>query len=204
MKRTFLPLYIFMILAGTLPPGNAASSAPSGDVPKPFGFAIDRTSYPRVVDMLKKRGWTFDEYDKRHFKTLDASSPRRGRNTFLRVRPEGLDDITGITLFFGGESMLDAVILNVDPKLFNILMDELDGRYKLVKRHLSGQHYTSDYPFVLWERDGVYIELQQFTTHHVRLLYVDKLRYENYRDFLYKTFEPFRTRQNRKAWMDDL
>jgi len=46
--------------------------------------------------------------------------------------------------------------------------------------------------------------LQKLSEHFVRLLYVEKLLYENYKDFLFKPYESFRRREVKPEWMKDL
>ena len=67
----------------------------------------------------------------------------------------------GIRLFFSSQSILDAIIVTLDPDMFAAVMDELDGRYDLVKKNLMGEDFTDDCTHVLWEKDNIYIELQK-------------------------------------------
>jgi hypothetical protein len=110
----------------------------------------------------------------------------------------------GIRLFFSSESMLDAVIVTLDPSMFAIVIDELDQKYDLVKKNLLGENFTENYTNVLWQKENIYIELQKLSEHFVRLLYVEKLLYENYKDFLFKPYESFRRREVKPEWMKDL
>jgi hypothetical protein len=107
-------------------------------------------------------------------------------------------------IFFNGNSILDALIVDLDPKFFYVIWEELDKKYDFVSKNLEGDYFTSDYPRVLWQKESVYIELQKVSSHWVRLVYVEKLLYENYKDFLQKTYEPYRRKKSRKSWMDDL
>jgi hypothetical protein len=67
-----------------------------------------------------------------------------------------------------------------------------------------GEDFTDNYTHVLWEKDNIYIELQKLSAHFVRLLYVEKTLYENYKDFLFKPYESFRRREIKPDWMKDL
>ena len=88
--------------------------------------------------------------------------------------------------------------------MFSVVMDDLDSKYNLVKKNLMGENFTENYTHVLWEKEGVYIELQKLSDHMVRLLYVEKLLYENYKDFLFKPYESFRRREAKNEWMEKL
>jgi hypothetical protein len=182
--------------------GLAARGWPDG--PKPFGFEVGKTTYQQALDILKARNWKYQEYDKKSFNLIDVDSPSRGKHSFLLVVPKDTKGIAGVRLFFDKQSDLDAVILILEPALFDGVMDELDHKYTPVKRNLAGENFTDDYTFVLWEKDDVYIELQKLSAHHVRLIYVQKVLYENYKDFLFKTYEPFRKRQLKPDWMKEL
>jgi len=46
--------------------------------------------------------------------------------------------------------------------------------------------------------------LQRLGPHFVRLVYVEKVMYENYKTFLFKTYESFRRRIIKPEWMNDL
>jgi hypothetical protein len=107
-------------------------------------------------------------------------------------------------LFFGRDSVLDAIIINVEPLLFPVIMDDLDQKYKVVQKKLFGESYSTDYTHVLYEKGNIYIELQKLSAHNVRLVYVSKLLYENYKDFFHKAYESFRVRQRKEPWMKDL
>jgi hypothetical protein len=92
----------------------------------------------------------------------------------------------------------------IDPNLFESVLVELNDKYTLVEKQLEGKDFSVDYDHVLFRQGDHYIELQRLSAHHVRLVYVEKLLYENYRDFLLKTYEPFRHKLVRKDWMKDL
>jgi len=54
------------------------------------------------------------------------------------------------------------------------------------------------------QKETVYIELQKVSSHHLRLVYIEKLLYEKYKDFLRKTYEPYGRKKSKKDWMDNL
>lgn len=172
--------------------------------PSPFGMTVGETSYEQVRKHLDDRGWKYREYGKKRFDTISPNSPDRGKNTFILAEPKGAEGILNLHLFLGPDSVLDALMVNIDPKLFDVVMAQLDAKYALVKKNLNGEVFTANYPHVLWKAGGLYIELQRYSPHHVRLVYVSELYYENYRDFLYKMYEPYRRKQERRQWMDEL
>ncbi len=172
--------------------------------PKPFGLRVGRTTYQQALEILNARKWKYQEYDKRQFSLIDPDSPSRGKHSFLMIVPKDTKGMTGLRLFFNSQSILDAVILILEPTVFDVVMEELGHKYTQVRRNLVGESFTDDYTYVLWEHEDVYIELQKLSAHHVRLIYVKKVLYENYKDFLFKTYEPFRKRQLTPAWMKDL
>ena len=179
-------------------------SANSAETPNPFGFKIAKTSYPEALSILQSKDWDFREYTKKDFKEIGKTSPDKGKNTFLMVKTKKLEGINGIRLFFNDASTLDAIIIVMDPKMFPPVMDELDSKYKVVEKNLFGRDYSTDYTHVLWEIDTLYIELQRLSAHHVRLVYVSKLLYENYKDFMHKSYENFRIRSKKEDWMKEL
>jgi hypothetical protein len=170
----------------------------------PFGFGIGTFRYEETLARLNEKDWPFTEYEKKQFKTVDPASDQRGKNTFLRVTPRQMTGVKGLLMFFGPERELQAVLVNLEPSIVAATMAELDDKYRIVQKKLQGESYTSDHPYVLYEKDDVYIELQMYSPHRVRLLYTEKLMWENYREFLQKDYEPFRNRQNRETWMKDL
>ena len=107
-------------------------------------------------------------------------------------------------LFFNSESTLDALILVLDPDLFEVVIEELDKKYELIRKSLLGESPSVDYPSVLWQQGNVYVQLQKPSLTRMRLIYVNKLLYENYKDFLKKSYESYRRKQVRKEWMKDL
>jgi hypothetical protein len=181
-----------------------AAAAVSEEVPGPFNLHVGETSYSGALNILKSNKWDYKEYEKKQFKMIGETSPDRGKNTFLVVTPKHLKGLNGIRLFFGRDSVLDAIIINLEPLLFPVVMDDLDQKYKVVQKKLFGESYSTDYTHVLYEKGNMYIELQKLSAHNVRLVYVSKLLYENYKDFFHKAYESFRVRQRKEPWMKDL
>jgi len=179
-------------------------TAYAGEPPKPFDLTIGKTTYAQAIETLQQRKWNYQEYIKKQLKMIDKKDPACGKNTFLFVNPKDIEGVKNIMIFFDGNSALDALIVYLDPKLFYIIWDELDKKYDFVSKNLEGDYFSSDYPRILWQKENVYIELQKVSSHNVRLVYVEKLFYENYKDFLQKTYEPYRRKQSKKGWMDDL
>jgi len=179
-------------------------TAYAGEPPKPFGLTIGKTTYTQALETLQQRKWQYQEYEKKELKLIDQKDPGRGKNTFLSVNPKDTEGVNNMMIFFNGNSVLDALIVVLDPKLFYVIWDELDKKYDFVSKHLEGDYFSSDYPRILWQKKNVYIELQKVSAYHVRLVYVEKLLYENYKDFLQKTYEPYRRKKSKKGWMDDL
>jgi len=176
----------------------------AGEPPKPFGLTIGKTTYTKALETLQQRKWDYQEYVKKQLKLIDKKDPHRGKNTFLSVKPKDTEGVKNIMIFFDSDSTLEALIVGLDPKLFYVVWDELDKKYDFVSKNLEGDFFTSDYPRILWQKENVYIELQKVSSHRARLVYVEKFLYENYKDFLQKIYEPFRRKQSRKKWMDDL
>ena len=178
----------------------AYSAAP----PKPFDLEIGKASYQHVLSVLQARKWNYQEYEKKQFKQIGKQDSRRGKNTFLKATPKGMAGARSVMLFFNNESTLDALILMLDPNLFEVMIEELDKKYELVRKSLLGESLSAAYQSALWRQGNVYIELQKPSPSRMRLIYVEELLYENYKDFLQKRYEPYRQRQTRKEWMDDL
>ena len=199
MKKVmvYLMLFLGINIVGSVIAGS------EGTV-NPFGFKVGKMMYDDALNLLQSNKWEYKEYEKKQFKLIGAKSPDRGKNTFLVVTPKHLEGITGMRLFFGRDSVLDAIIINLEPKLFPVVMDELDHKYKVTQKKLFGESYSTDYTHVLYERGNIYIELQKLSAHNVRLVYVPKLLYENYKDFFHKAYESFRVRQRKEPWMKDL
>jgi len=180
------------------------ATAYAGGSPAPFGLTIGKTTYAQALETLQHRNWNYQEYLKKQLKQIDKKDPARGKNTFLSVTPKDAEGVKNILIFFDGDSKLDAVIVGMDPKLFYVIWETLDKKYDFVNKNLEGDYFTSDYPRVLWQKQNIYIELQKVSSHRVRLVYVEKGLYENFKDFLHKTYEPYRRREAKKSWMDDL
>lgn len=197
--RSVFPWLIAMGLLALGPGSLTAAEAPA-----PFGFVPGETTYAAAVDIVDARGWKSVEYEKRQFKKIGTDDPRKGKNTFLLVTPQKLEGIKRILLFFDIDAGLDAVMLVIEANLFESVLDELNEKYTLVEMQLEGKDFSSDYDHVLFRQGHHYIDLQRLSAHHVRLVYVEKLLYENYKDFLLKTYEPFRRKLVKKEWMKDL
>jgi hypothetical protein len=180
------------------------STAFAAERPNPFELEVGKTTYEDCIKTLKTRNWNYQEYEKKEFKLIDEKDPARGKNTFILAPLKDMKGARGIRLFFSSQSILDAIIVTLDPDMFVAVMDELDGKYDLVKKNLMGEDFTDKYTHVLWQKDSIYIELQKLSAHFVRLLYVEKLLYENYKDFLFKPYESFRRRAIKPDWMKDL
>jgi hypothetical protein len=199
MRKNYILLTLVMILSVIW-----GVTAYAGEPPKPFGLTIGKTTYTQALGTLQQRKWNYQEYIKKQLKPIDKKDPDRGKNTFLSVKPKDTEGVNNIMIFFGSNSVLEALIVNLDPKLFYVIWDDLDKKYDFVSKNLEGDYFTSDYPRVLWQKESVYIELQKVSSHRVRLVYVEKLLYENLKDFLQKTYEPYRRKKSKKSWMDDL
>lgn len=199
MRKNYILQTLVIILSIIL-----GVTAYAGEPPKPFDLTIGKTTYTQALETLQQRKWTYQEYIKKQLKPIDKKDPERGKNTFLSVKPKDTEGIKNIMIFFGSNSVLEALIVNLDPKLFYVIWDDLDKKYDFVSKNLEGDYFTSEYPRVLWQKESVYIELQKVSSHRVRLVYVEKLLYENFKDFLQKTYEPFRRKKSKKSWMNDL
>ena len=199
MRKNSVLLALVMILSIIL-----GVKAYAGEPPKPFGLTIGKATYAQALETLQQRKWDYQEYIKKQLKLVDKKDPNCGKNTFLSVIPKDTEGVKNIMIFFDGNSVLDAMIVDLDPKLFYVIWDELNKKYDFVSKNLEGDYFSSDYPRILWQKEKVYIELQKVSAHHVRLVYVEKLLYENYKDFLQKTYEPYRRKKSKKSWMDEL
>ena len=180
------------------------STAFPAERPNPFGLEVGKSTYEDCINNLKARNWNHQEYEKKQFKEIDEKDPARGKNTFILAKLKDMKGARGIRLFFSKQSMLDAIIITLDPNMFVAVMDEMDTKYDLVKKNLMGEDFTDNYTHVLWEKENVYIELQRLSAHFVRLLYVEKVLYENYKDFLFKPYEGFRRQGMKAEWMKEL
>ena len=199
MKRSVV--YVVGIIFLAL---SSLAGAKSVEAPGPFGLVIGKTSYEEALRASQQRNWRYQEYEKRHFKPIGKKDASRGKNTFVKATPKGMEGIKSILIFFNRESTLDAVIIILDPKLFDVVFKEIDGKYKLVENSLKGEHLSADYPYALWQKDNVLIELQRPSPYRARLLYVEKLVYENYREFLNTHYPRYRHTQERRGWMNEL
>ena len=180
------------------------SVAMSSDKPRPFNFEVGTSSYQNCLDIIKANNWRFQEYEKRQFKEIGNENPERGKNTFVIAKLKNMKGARSIRLFFNSDRVLDAVIIVLDPKMFPVAMDDLNGKYDLVKKNLLGQNFTDNYTHVLWQKSNVYIELQKIGEHLVRVLYVEKLLHENYKDFFFKPYENFQKPEGKPEWMKNL
>ena len=198
MKRTIIGLAMLTVML------ISNSTAFATERPNPFGLEVGKTPYEDCIKILKSRNWDFLEYEKKQFKIIDEKDPARGKNSFILAKLKNMKGARGIRLFFSSQGILDAIIVTLDPDMFVAVMDELDGKYDLVKKNLLGEDFTDNYTYILWEKSNIYIELQRLSAHFVRLLYVEKTLYENYKDFLFKPYETFRRRTIKPDWMKDL
>jgi hypothetical protein len=170
----------------------------------PFGLAIGKATYAESLAVLEARKWEFREYEKKQFREIDPAAEGQGRNTFLKASPEGMEGVRSLLLFFSPEAVLDALIVVLDPDLFEVTMEDLDDKYQLVERNLSGEYFSTNAPHVIWRKGSTLIELQKNSPNRVRVVYVVKGLYENYKDFLNKTYESFRRQQSKLPWMKEL
>ncbi|MGD9106232.1 MAG: hypothetical protein PVJ50_09400 [Desulfobacterales bacterium] len=170
----------------------------------PFGLALDQTLYEDTLYQLKQKSWMYEEYERKSFVPVKKDSPRKGRNTFLKVKPKSMEGLRNLYLFFNDRMILEAVIVGLEAQLLSDVKAKLNQKYKLVKDSLLGEDPTVGYAYILWEQSSFYIELQKLSTHNLRLIYVNKTYYENYREFLYKSFGTFRPRKKLVLWLNEL
>jgi hypothetical protein len=199
MKRSvvYVASVVFLVLC-------SLAGAKTTGAPGPFGLVIGKTSYEEALNSAQQRKWRHQEYEKRHFKPIGKKDPSGGKNTFVKATPSDMEGIRSILLFFNSESTLDAVIIILAPKLFDVVFQQLDGKYKLLEKSLKGESLSTEYPYVLWQKDNVLIELERPGPYRTRLLYVEKALYENYREFLNKHYPRYRRTQEKRSWMDEL
>lgn len=183
--------------------GGAAAGF-GDEVVRPFGLAIGKATYAESRALLEARKWEFREYEKRQFREIGPGGKGQGRNTFLKVSPEGMEGVRSLLLFFSPDAVLDALIVVLEPHLFEVTMEDLDDKYELVERNLTGEYFSTNAPHVLWQKGSTLIELQKNSPNRVRVVYVVKVLYENYKDFLNKTYESFRRQQSKLPWMKEL
>lgn len=198
MKKTIIGVVVLTVIF------ILNSTAFTADRPKPFGLEVGKSTYEDCIKILEARNWNYQEYEKKKLKIIDEKDPARGKNTFILAKLKDMKGARGIRLFFSNQSILDAIIITLDPDMFVAVMDEMDDKYDLVKKNLMGEDFTDNYTHVLWEKDNIYIELQKLSAHFVRLLYVEKVLYENYKDFLFKPYERFRRQEMKPDWMKEL
>ena len=199
MKRFFVVCLSF-VLVGLF----SFASAESKESAKPFGFTIDKTTYEEALGIAEARKWKYHEYEKKQFKEIDREDPLRGKNTFLKALPGDLEGVKSLFVFFGNESTVEALMVVIDPKLFDGVLQVLDSKYRQVERSLSGEKLAESYPYVTWEKGSDYIELQKVSAFRVRVLYVNKAVYANYRDFLNTGYERYHGKLEKKDWMNEL
>jgi hypothetical protein len=135
---------------------------------------------------------------------VKPDDPSSGKNTFIQAEPRNLEGLRNIKLFFSGNSTLDALAILLEPTYMEVIMLELDQKYELVRKSLIGEDPSTDYPNVLWQKGSTYINFQKPNRYRFRLLYVSKLVFENYKDSLHKVWTPYRRKQVKRDWMNDL
>lgn len=199
MKR-FSIIILSIVLAGLF----SLASAKSKESAKPFGFTIDKTSYEEALRIVQARKWRYGEYEKTQFREINEKDPLRGKNTFLKALPGDLEGVKSLFVFFGNDSTVEAFMVVIDPKLFDSVLQVLDSKYSKVERSLSGEKLAEPYPYATWEKGSDYIELQKVSAHRVRILYVNKAVYANYRDFLTTSYERYVGKLEKKDWMNEL
>ncbi len=180
------------------------SRAVAMEAAKPFGLEIGKASYAEVIKFAETRKWPYREYEKKQFREISKQDPAKGKNTFLKITPEHVKGMRSIYGLFSNEGVLEAVIIALEPNLLETIEGELDQKYDVVKKSLHGEDPAADYPLVQWQKGNVYIELQNPGPYRLRLVYVDKLVYANYKDFLQKTYEPYRHKLEKRNWMNEL
>jgi hypothetical protein len=198
--RKFVVVFLSLALVGL----SSLASAKSKESAKPFGFTIDKTSYEEALKIVQARKWRYDEYEKKQFREIDKKDPLRGKNTFLKALPGDLEGVKSLFIFFGNESAVEALMVVIDPKLFDSVLQVLDSKYPKVERSLSGEKLAESYAYATWEKGSDYIELQKISPFRVRVLYVNKAVYANYRDFLNTSYERYSGKLEKKDWMNEL
>jgi hypothetical protein len=165
---------------------------------------VGKSTYEDSIQFFENRNWEWKEYEKKQFKLIDEKNPEKGKNTFVMSKVKDLKGARSILVFFSPQRLVDAMIFVLEPNMFPVVMDELDNKYDLVKKNLIGDNFSENYTHVLWQKENMYIELQKLSEHLVRLVYVEKLLYENYKHFLFKPYESFRRREIKPEWMNGL
>ena len=133
MKKTIIWLAVLTVML------ILNSTAFPAEKPNPFGLEVGKTTYEDCIKILKTRNWNYQEYEKKQFKLIDEKDPARGKNTFILAKLKDMKGARGIRLFFSSQSILDAIIVALDPSMFAVAMDELDGKYDLVKKNLMDE-----------------------------------------------------------------
>ena len=199
MKK-FVVVFLSFSMVGL----SSLASAESKESAKPFGFILDKTSYEEALRIVQARKWRYGEYDKEQFREIDKKDPLRGKNTFLKTLPGDLEGVKSLFVFFDNESTVEALMVVIDPKLFDSVLQVLDSKYTKVERSLSAEKLAEPYPYATWEKGSDYIELQKISPFRVRVLYVNKAVYANYRDFLNTSYERYYGKLEKKDWMNEL
>ena len=185
-------------------------SAFATDEPRPFGLVLNKMSYEDVLNQLNQKSWQFNEYERKDFKRVKKNSLQRGKSTFLQIKPnlqikpKKMKGLRSLYLFFSHDRMLEAVIMVLDNELMVGAKEALNQKYKLVKDSLLKEDPGTSFSYMLWEQGSSFIELQKLSVHIIRLVYVNKTVYENYREVFYKTFGIFRPPQEPAPWLKDL
>ena len=172
--------------------------------PEPFGLILDKMSYEDVLNQLNQKSWQFNEYEKKDFKPVKKNSSQLGKSTFLQIKPKKMKGLKSLYLFFNQNRILEAVIMVLDHEMLASVKEVLNQKYKLVKDSLLREDPGTSFPYMLWEQGSAFIELQKLSVHIIRLVYVNKTVYENYREFFYKSYGTFRPAQEPAPWLKDL
>lgn len=199
MKKFFV-VFLSLVMVGLL----SLARADSKESAKPFGFTLDKSSYEEALGIVQARNWKYHEYEKKQFKEIDSKNPLRGHNTFLKALPGDLEGVKSLFVFFSNEATVEAVMVVIEPKLFDSVLQVLDSKYSKVERSLSGEKLAEPYAYATWEKGRDYIELQKISVFRVRVLYVNKAVYANYRDFLNTSYERYYGKLEKKDWMNEL
>lgn len=198
MKKLLIALFFFSALLVSL------NSAISADPPKPFGLVLDQATYEDVLNQFEQRSWHYDEFERKGYAPVKKNSSRAGRNTFLRVKPREMEGLRILHLFFNDNKKLEAVLAGLEPQVLPDVKIELNRKYELVKDSLMNEDSSVSYAYVLWQQASFYIELQKLSPYNVRVMYVHKTYYENYREVFHKTFGTFRPQKKMVPWLNEL
>ncbi len=198
MKNRFIPFLLISVLLA------CPNLAVSDDPPKPFGLILNQAGYADVLNRLEQRSWSYEEFEKKGYAPVKKNAPNAGHNTFLRVKPREMEGMRTLFLFFNDQMILNAVIATLERQIIPDIKAELNRKYQPVKDSLMGEDSTVGYAYVLWQQGSYYIELQKLAPHNVRLLYVHKTYYENFREIFHKTFGTFRPQKKPPPWLNEL